>query len=104
MTASRRAFRIIERSVLIDGAVEKGLTPSHPGGDLGLRKTNHIFATTPNISVVQDLSISFSHEKTAAVAGSSGSRKRSIVKLLMRFDEPGQSQNLLDALKLKSST
>jgi ABC-type multidrug transport system fused ATPase/permease subunit len=95
---------MIKRSVPIDGAVEKGLTPSHPGGDLGLRKINHIFATTPNISVVQDLSISFPHKKTAAVAGSSGSRKRSIVKLLMRFYEPGQSQNLLGALKLKSST
>jgi ABC-type multidrug transport system fused ATPase/permease subunit len=57
-----------------------------------------------NISVVQDLSIPFPHKETAAVAGSSESRKRSIVKLLMRFYKPGQSQNLLNALKLKSST
>jgi hypothetical protein len=60
---------MIKRLAPIDGAVEKGLTPSHPRGDLGLRKINYIFATTPNISVVYILVDNQSNHQSNIILG-----------------------------------
>ncbi|KAF1361537.1 P-loop containing nucleoside triphosphate hydrolase protein [Lizonia empirigonia] len=101
VTAAQRAFRMIERSVPIDGAPEKGLTPSQVRGNIELQNIKHIYPTRPTVSVVRDLSLSFPHGKTTAVVGSSGSGKSSIAKLLMRFYEPVEGQILLDGVGIE---
>ncbi|KAM3367842.1 hypothetical protein ACQJBY_016410 [Aegilops geniculata] len=71
-------------------------------GNIEFKEVSFSYPSRPDVMVFRDFSLFFPAGKTAAVVGSSGSGKSTVVSLIERFYDPNQGQVLLDNADIKS--
>ena len=83
-------YEVIDRESMIDGLSEEGSSPSvdQLRGDIALNKVSFAYPSTPDQTVLDELTLSVSRGKTIALVGHSGCGKSTIINLLMRFYTP----------------
>jgi ATP-binding cassette subfamily B (MDR/TAP) protein 1 len=70
-------------------------------GEIVLEDVQFSYPSRPTVKVVKNLSISFAAGKTAALVGSSGSGKSTIISLVERFYDPTAGVVKLDGVNIK---
>lgn len=104
-TAAVAAFRKlrvdIDRESLIDGTVDSGLRLSQAEGGFEFKNVSFIYPARPEITVLDDISLSIPPKKHTALVGLSGSGKSTIAGLVTRLYDPTQGQILFDGHDLR---
>jgi ATP-binding cassette subfamily B protein len=98
MASVDRVMNLLETPVGITYA-GKPLGTRSISGSLALSNVNFAYAETPTL---QNISVKIQAGKTCAFVGSTGSGKSTLVKLLLRFYEPGSGRIVLDGEALDS--
>src|SRR5690625_1170729 len=99
MASTRRAMRLMRvEATILDGA--KSLDADAVKGELCVEHLS--FAYADGSRVLQDIALHVPAGETAAVVGSTGSGKPTLLKLLMRFYDPTDGQILLDGHALNT--
>ena len=70
-------------------------------GEIGVCKVNFSYPTTPDIKVLQELSVSVKPGQTLALVGPSGCGKSTVVSLIARFYDPQSGSLALDGSDLR---
>ncbi|KAL5351398.1 hypothetical protein ACLOAV_003257 [Pseudogymnoascus australis] len=102
VAGARRLSRTTRRVPPIDSSSEQGHTPEQFDSTVELRNVRHIYPCRPNITVLDNVSISFPAGKRTAIVGHSGSGKSSISNMILRFYDPLSGNILLDGQDLSS--
>jgi ATP-binding cassette subfamily B protein len=98
MASSNRAFDSLDvKPSLIPGTHD---LPQPVRGDIGL---NHVdFRYHPDVPILSDISMHVPAGETHAIVGSTGSGKSTLIRLLMRFNDPSSGSISLDGLDVSS--
>ena len=94
--AAHTIYSVIDRKSKIDGLSEEGTRPESTRGDVALDKVSFSYPTSPDQTVLDELSFSTSRGKTLALVGHSGCGKSTVINLLMRFYSPKGGKIELD--------
>ena len=70
-------------------------------GEISVCKVNFSYPTTPDIKVLQELSVSVKPGQTLALVGPSGCGKSTVVSLIARFYDPQNGSLALDGSDLR---
>ncbi|KAM9308182.1 ATP-binding cassette sub-family B member 5 [Gastrophryne carolinensis] len=101
-SSASHLFALFEREPPIDSYSRHGLEPSDCQGNLELRQVTFKYPSRPDVTVLQELSLSISRGQTVAFVGGSGCGKSTSVQLLQRFYDPLQGAVLFDNIDVKS--
>ena len=97
IASAQRVFAVLDTSIGIqDGAVAE---PHQVKGKIEFKDIS--FAYQSGIRIFDNLSISVESGQMVGVVGSTGSGKTTLIKLLLRFYDPGQGSILLDGVYTK---
>ncbi|MAQ13635.1 MAG: ABC transporter [Sandaracinus sp.] len=97
MASTRRALDLLATEPeLVDGDQD---LPEPVQGDVVFDGVT--FAYVPGHPIVRDLDLRMPAGETTAIVGSTGSGKSTVVKLLLRFYDPGQGQVRVDGVDLR---
>ncbi|KAJ5610137.1 hypothetical protein N7510_006856 [Penicillium lagena] len=96
VAAAAKIFSTIDRVSPVDPTTDEGMTLEHVEGDIEFRNVKHIYPSRPEVTVMEDISLSIPAGKTTALVGPSGSGKSTIVGLVERFYLPVGGTVLLD--------
>lgn len=97
---------VIDREPTVDATNKT--TGERPGsensiqGAVQLRSVTHVYPSRPEVTVLDDLSVSFNAGETTALVGTSGSGKSTIFGLIQRFYEPVKGSLTLDGHEISS--
>lgn len=97
MASAQRVFAVLERPI----GIQDGIVSESNGIKGKIEFKNISFAYADGATVLDDLSISIEPGQTVGVVGSTGSGKTTLVKLLLRFYDPGNGSILLDGIYTK---
>jgi ATP-binding cassette subfamily B protein len=115
--ASGRIFFLLERVPSIptpqlkgddskDGkgfsSLEKPLTPSFMNGDIEFRNVSFVYPSRPDVVVLQDFNLRVPANTTAALVGSSGAGKSTVVSLLQRLYDVDSGSIRIDGNDIRS--
>ncbi|KAG7091765.1 hypothetical protein E1B28_008167 [Marasmius oreades] len=100
--AAAKLYSTIDRRPQIDSADPDGLKPSHVDGEISIENITFSYPSRPGVIVTNDLSLSFRAGKTAALVGSSGSGKSTVISLIERFYDPFSGVVKLDGRDIKT--
>jgi len=98
--AAAKLFATIERVPDIDSASPEGLKPENVIGEITLEDVQFNYPARPDVPILKGVSITFEAGKTAALVGTSGSGKSTIVSLVERFYDPLSGSVKLDGVAL----
>lgn len=100
MASSNRAFDLLDvKPSLIPGTHD---LPQPVRGEIAL---NHVdFRYHPEVPILKDISMQIPAGETHAIVGSTGSGKSTLIRLLMRFNDPNSGSVLFDGLDVSSLT
>ncbi|KAJ8103746.1 P-loop containing nucleoside triphosphate hydrolase protein [Lipomyces tetrasporus] len=101
MAAASKIFATIDRVSAIDSSNETGIKLNEVEGNIEFAKVKFIYPSRPNVTVLNDFSLSIPAGKTVALVGSSGSGKSTIVSLIERFYNPVCGDVLLDGHNIR---
>ncbi|XP_072009919.1 ATP-binding cassette sub-family B member 5-like isoform X2 [Engystomops pustulosus] len=101
-SAAAHLFALFNREPHIDSYSVQGRKPENFEGNLELRQIWFNYPSRPDVSVLQNLSITISSGQTVAFVGSSGCGKSTSVQLLQRFYDPYQGAVLFDDTDIKN--
>lgn len=96
VAAAGKIFGTIDRSSPLDSSSDDGETIPSVQGNIELQHVKHIYPSRPEVTVMDDVSLSIPAGKTTALVGPSGSGKSTIVGLVERFYIPVGGSILLD--------
>ncbi|KAH8668470.1 P-loop containing nucleoside triphosphate hydrolase protein [Xylariales sp. PMI_506] len=91
----------LDREPLIDGTTESGVRLPHAEGGYEFRNVSFSYPSRPEITVLDQVSISIPAGKHTAIVGLSGSGKSTIAGLATRLYDPGQGEVLFDGQSLR---
>ncbi|KIA75526.1 ABC multidrug transporter [Aspergillus ustus] len=91
----------IDREPLIDGTADSGLRLTQAEGGFELRNVSFTYPSRPEITVLDNISISIPPNKHTAIVGLSGSGKSTIAGLVTRLYDPTEGQILFDGHNLQ---
>lgn len=94
ITAAGRMHRMIDRVSPVESTSDDVL--GNVDGAIELRNIKHIYPHRPEITVLDNVSVSFPAKKMTAIVGPSGSGKSSIASLILRFYNPVTGDIFLD--------
>lgn len=94
--AAAKIFTTIDRASALDSSSDKGEKLNKVAGEIRLENVKMIYPSRPEVTVMEDVSLSIPAGKTTALVGASGSGKSTIVGLVERFYEPVQGHVYLD--------
>ncbi|KAM4028833.1 ATP-binding cassette sub-family B member 5-like isoform 1-T1 [Anomaloglossus baeobatrachus] len=100
-SAASHLFALFNREPAIDSYSLKGQKPVNWQGNLELHQISFNYPSRPDVSVLQDLSVTIHSGQTVAFVGSSGCGKSTSVQLLQRFYDPCQGAVLFDNTNIK---
>jgi ATP-binding cassette, subfamily B, bacterial len=92
MASAARALDLIDTSIIVRDS-PKAIALPKARGEIRFENISFSYGEKP---MCQNLSLEFPAEKFAAIVGSTGSGKSTLIKLLMRFYEPHAGRVLLD--------
>jgi ATP-binding cassette, subfamily B (MDR/TAP), member 1 len=99
--AAAKLYETIDRIPDIDSSDPSGLKPEEVEGHITFENVIFSYPSRPQVTVMNDLSISFLAGKTAALVGASGSGKSTMVALVERFYDPLSGVVKLDGVNMK---
>ncbi|KAL4815238.1 P-loop containing nucleoside triphosphate hydrolase protein [Aspergillus spinulosporus] len=99
-TAASELFSLIDRESEINPFDESGDTPDKIVGTIDLRGIDFSYPTRPNITVLEDFTLSIPAGKVTALVGPSGSGKSTIIGLLERWYNPCAGSIYLDGKEI----
>ena len=88
VAAASKIFSTIDRPSPMDPTSNEGKILDHVEGDIEFRNVKHIYPSRPEVTVMQDVTLSIPAGKTTALVGPSGSGKSTVVGLVERFYLP----------------
>ncbi|KAL5003117.1 P-loop containing nucleoside triphosphate hydrolase protein [Aspergillus recurvatus] len=101
VAAGAKIFGTIDRQSPLDPYSDEGKTLDHFEGHIELRNIKQIYPSRPEVTVMEDVSLSMPAGKTTALVGPSGSGKSTVVGLVERFYIPVRGTVLLDGHDIK---
>ncbi|KAL4909476.1 hypothetical protein BDW74DRAFT_146656 [Aspergillus multicolor] len=101
VAAAAKIFGTIDRQSPLDPYSEEGTTLDNFEGHIELRNVKQIYPSRPEVTVMEDVSLSMPAGKTTALVGPSGSGKSTVVGLVERFYIPVRGTVLLDGHDIK---
>ncbi|KAL4788015.1 P-loop containing nucleoside triphosphate hydrolase protein [Aspergillus varians] len=101
VAAAAKIFGTIDRQSPLDPYSDEGKTLENFEGNIELRNIKHIYPSRPEVTVMEDVSLSMPAGKTTALVGPSGSGKSTVVGLVERFYIPVRGTVLLDGHDIK---
>ncbi|KAL4754305.1 hypothetical protein BDW72DRAFT_138250 [Aspergillus terricola var. indicus] len=101
VAAAAKIFGTIDRQSPLDPYSNEGKTLDHFEGHIELRNVKQIYPSRPEVTVMEDVSLSMPAGKTTALVGPSGSGKSTVVGLVERFYMPVRGTVLLDGHDIK---
>ncbi|KAI9374167.1 P-loop containing nucleoside triphosphate hydrolase protein [Aspergillus egyptiacus] len=101
VAAAAKIFATIDRQSPLDPYSDEGKTLDNFEGNIDLRNIKHIYPSRPEVTVMEDVSLSMPAGKTTALVGPSGSGKSTVVGLVERFYIPVRGTVLLDGHDIK---
>lgn len=100
--AAAKIFQSIDRIPTIDSHSEDGLKPDEVIGDITFEDVKFHYPSRPGVPILKGLTVDFPAGKTAALVGSSGSGKSTVVALVERFYDPISGVVKLDGRDIKT--
>ncbi len=94
LASSERLFDIIDQKPQVEDAPDAYLPSTNCQGRIVFRDVS--FSYIPDVPVLQNISFDVQPGEQIALAGHTGSGKSTLVKLLLRFYDPGSGQVELD--------
>lgn len=91
----------IDREPLIDSTSGSGLRLTQAEGDFEFKDVSFTYPSRPEITVLDNISLSIPANKHTAIVGLSGSGKSTIAGLVTRLYDPTQGQVLFDGHDLR---
>lgn len=102
LSAAVKIYSTIDRPSPLDPYSDEGEKLDHFEGNIELRNIKQIYPSRPEVTVMDDVSLSIPAGKTTALVGPSGSGKSTIVGLVERFYMPVGGTVLLDGHDIQS--
>ncbi|KAK9470653.1 P-loop containing nucleoside triphosphate hydrolase protein [Dipodascopsis tothii] len=96
IAAATKIFSTIDRPSPIDSSSTAGAKLATVAGCIELRDVKFIYPSRPNVTVMNNFSLTIPAGQTVALVGASGSGKSTIVGLIERFYNPIRGEVLLD--------
>ncbi|KAK2003654.1 ABC transporter [Colletotrichum falcatum] len=96
VAAAAKIYNTIDRASPLDPAAEDGVRLDRLEGSIRLENIKHIYPSRPEVTVMEDVSLTIPAGKTTALVGASGSGKSTIVGLVERFYDPVRGSVYLD--------
>ncbi|PKY05405.1 multidrug/pheromone exporter, ABC superfamily [Aspergillus campestris IBT 28561] len=96
IAAAAKIYTTIDRPSPLDPYSDEGEILEHLEGNIELRNVKHIYPSRPEVTIMEDVSLSIPAGKTTALVGPSGSGKSTVVGLVERFYFPVSGAVLLD--------
>jgi len=96
VAAAAKIYSTIDRASPLDPSSEEGLKLDHVEGNIEFRNIKHIYPSRPEVTIMEDVSLSIPAGKTTALVGPSGSGKSTVVGMVERFYIPVGGTVLLD--------
>lgn len=94
--AAAKIFTTIDRMSALDSSSDEGERLEKVEGEIRLEGVKMIYPSRPEVTVMDDISLTIPAGKTTALVGASGSGKSTIVGLVERFYEPVHGSVYLD--------
>ncbi|PKY00818.1 ABC multidrug transporter SitT [Aspergillus campestris IBT 28561] len=91
----------IDREPLIDGTTDAGIRLTQADGAFELENVSFVYPSRPEITVLDQVSLSIPAKKHTALVGLSGSGKSTIAGLVTRLYDPNQGRVLFDGQDLR---
>ncbi|KXT16499.1 hypothetical protein AC579_1346 [Pseudocercospora musae] len=88
LTAGKRIFAMVARTVPIDSLSETGIQPDRVDGRIRFKNVDFAYPTRPNVKVLSEFNLTIPAKKTTAIVGASGCGKSTIAKLIQRYFDP----------------
>ncbi|KAL5043996.1 hypothetical protein BDW71DRAFT_187008 [Aspergillus fruticulosus] len=101
VAAAAKIFGTIDRQSPLDPYSDEGKILDHFEGHIELHNIKQIYPSRPEVTVMEDVSLSMPAGKTTALVGPSGSGKSTVVGLVERFYIPVRGTVLLDGHDIK---
>ncbi|KAL0931980.1 ABC multidrug transporter mdr1 [Colletotrichum truncatum] len=96
IAAAAKIYNTIDRVSPLDPSSEAGEKLEKLEGTIRLENIKHIYPSRPELTVMEDVSLTIPAGKTTALVGASGSGKSTIVGLVERFYDPVRGKVFLD--------
>ncbi|KAJ5081344.1 hypothetical protein NUU61_009608 [Penicillium alfredii] len=96
VAAATKIFSTIDRASPMDPTSDEGIILNHIEGDIEFRNVKHIYPSRPEVTIMEDVTLSIPAGKTTALVGPSGSGKSTVVGLVERFYLPVGGTVFLD--------
>ncbi|KAF6831526.1 ABC multidrug transporter mdr1 [Colletotrichum plurivorum] len=96
IAAAAKIYNTIDRVSPLDPSSDAGEKLDRLEGTIRLENIKHIYPSRPEVTVMEDVSLTIPAGKTTALVGASGSGKSTIVGLVERFYDPVKGKVFLD--------
>ncbi|KAM0868761.1 hypothetical protein ACQ4PT_041103 [Festuca glaucescens] len=99
--AGERVLEVIRRVPNIDSASDAGEELANVAGDVEFKNVEFCYPSRPESPIFTSFSLRVPAGRTAALVGSSGSGKSTVVALLERFYDPSAGEVALDGVDIR---
>ncbi|KAK1600929.1 hypothetical protein QYE76_007980 [Lolium multiflorum] len=99
--AGERVLEVIRRVPKIDSASDAGEELANVAGDVEFKNVEFCYPSRPESPIFTSFSLRVPAGRTAALVGSSGSGKSTVVALLERFYDPSAGEVALDGVDIR---
>jgi ATP-binding cassette subfamily B (MDR/TAP) protein 1 len=96
VAAAAKIFATIDRQSPLDPTSDEGIILDHVEGHIEFRDVKHIYPSRPEVTIMENVSLTMPAGKTTALVGPSGSGKSTVVGLVERFYLPVGGKIFLD--------
>ncbi|CAF0894843.1 unnamed protein product [Brachionus calyciflorus] len=100
-SATKTAFKIIDRKSKIDNFSEDGLKPERVVGDIKFENVHFRYPNRPNIKILNGFNFEVKNGTTNALVGPSGCGKSTTISLLLRFYDVEDGIVYLDGVDIR---
>ncbi|KAL7417152.1 ste6-like protein [Mrakia frigida] len=100
--AAAKLFQTMDRVPSIDSLSEEGLRPDEVIGNIDFENVVFHYPSRPNVPILKGLTVHFEAGHTAALVGTSGSGKSTVVALVERFYDTISGTVKLDGRDIKT--
>ncbi|MGM0571052.1 ABC transporter transmembrane domain-containing protein [Marinobacter sp.] len=103
--AAARIFELLQTQTEIDPEATGSRTLAEPvHGEIEFRNVSFGYPARPDVTVIQELSVTIQAGETVALVGPSGAGKSTLFDLLLRFYDPQEGQILIDGFDSRQLT
>ncbi|CAD6198759.1 unnamed protein product [Caenorhabditis auriculariae] len=99
--AAGSLYEVIDRDPEIDAYSQEGLKPKNLEGKVELTNVQFSYPTRPDVTVLQDMSLTANPGETVALVGASGCGKSTIIQLLLRYYNPSSGKMTIDGIAIE---